>query len=344
MDIFVIVIMLVGSAFFSAIEIAFISANKAKMSIHHQGRSQVVDWDALGQDPVRFITAMLVGNNLCLVMYGLFAGEFTLSIFQSYGIELRGISSFLVQVLVSAPIVIVVAEFLPKIFGYRYHTQLLLFLMPVAFRFYQVLEYLRINLFMSWLSGYVLHRSSVRDRKSVVQKEQLKDVFHSESGDTSSYFGMLMKMSENTLEFDRLRVGDCMIPAREVKAVEVDEHVDKLRLKFEETGRSRILIYDGTMENVLGYVHAFDMIKNIPKDIRAISLRKLPEYDESERAQEALKKLRTSNNNIALVLGAKGKTAGLVSIEDIIEKIVGEIEDEHDDTFQKDTTNQKRFR
>ena len=303
-----------------------------------QRKRKSVNWHVVNKESVQFITAMLVGNSFCLVVYGFFAGKFITDSIQIHWITSNALLSLLAQVLISTPIIILMAEFLPKLLGYRYNRATLKILMPAAFWIYRSFKFLGINALTSSISNAVLRRGSngeVPDLQNTQddRKKKFQDLLQAEEG-VQPDLRMLMQMSKKTLGFDKLRVRDCMIPSVHIKALEVSESAQALQEKFAETGLSRIIIYERNMDKVLGYAHTFDMIKQTPKDIRSILIH-LPRFFETVSVKEALKQLTASQKSIALVMDEYGNTSGLVGVEDMIEQIFGEIKDEHDELHER---------
>ena len=302
-----------------------------------QGKQRFIDWDTLNKDSVQFVTAMLVGNNFCLVVYGLFAGKVILEYLHFDWIVSNPLILLLAQMLISTPIIILIAEFLPKLLGYRYNMYTLSILMPIASLIYRLFKFMGGNAITSWCSSFIFSQAKKSKYTGHIQKsknqkkKKLQDIFRLEGEeiDQSNYLGMLMRMSENALGFDQLRVRNCMISSMNIKSFAINGSLEDLRAKFVETGFSRILIYENAMDTFIGYVHAFDMIKQEPKDIRAILI-DIPKVFESMSIKEALRELTKSHKSLALVMDEYGNTSGLVSVEDMIEQIFGDIKDEHD--------------
>lgn len=318
------------SAFFSGMEIAFISSNKFKIEIDNkQGYLPAKILSGFNKAPSKFLSAMLVGNNIVLVLYGtimtillephvkkFFSNEITL---------------LLVQTLISTGIILVAGEFLPKSF-FRNHANSMLniFAVPV-YLFYRLLypfvfvttaisEWLIKNIFRVPLKNEPqtftrLDLHNYLDEANIAAKEQ-------EDMDTE------IKIFRNALAFPDVKVRECMIPRTEIVAVDVEETTEELRKKFIETGLSKILVYSENIDNIIGYVHSFELFRK-PERIRSVIF-PVSNVPESMPAKELLRVFMQQHRSIAVVVDEFGGTAGMVTIEDLVEEIFGEIDDEHD--------------
>ena len=332
-EVTVLLISLLLSAFFSGMEIAFVSSNKIRLEIQ---KSQKTGYSALlktiTKSPSRFIVSMLVGNNIALVVYGIFAGELIVrQLFPDYAtFSSLPLHIIFYQTLISTAIILISAEFLPKVLFQIYANRFLsLFALP-AFVFYQLMKPI------SWailrFSDNVLYRFfnvPKQEEPIAFSKVELGD-FVSEHIETISHDDRdaELQLFHNALSFTNLKAREVMVPRAEMVAVDRYEKPAELVNIFSSTGFSKILIYAQGMDNIIGYVHAFDMFKN-PKSLHAI-IKAVEWIPETMRIQDVFNLLVKKRRSIAVVLDEYGGTAGMLTLEDIIEELFGEIEDEHD--------------
>lgn len=332
-EVTVLLISLLLSAFFSGMEIAFVSSNKIRLEIQ---KSQKTGYSALlktiTKSPSRFIVSMLVGNNIALVVYGIFAGELIVrQLFPDYAtFSSLPLHIIFYQTLISTAIILISAEFLPKVLFQIYANRFLsLFALP-AFVFYQLMKPI------SWailrFSDNVLYRFfnvPKQEEPIAFSKVELGD-FVSEHIETISDDDRdaELQLFHNALSFTNLKAREVMVPRAEMVAVDRYEKPAELVNIFSSTGFSKILIYAQGMDNIIGYVHAFDMFKN-PKSLHAI-IKAVEWIPETMRIQDVFNLLVKKRRSIAVVLDEYGGTAGMLTLEDIIEELFGEIEDEHD--------------
>ncbi|WP_298368171.1 hemolysin family protein [uncultured Lutibacter sp.] len=326
----VILISILLSAFFSGMEIAYVSANKFQVELEKKKigfTSKILS--RLTSNSSKFITTMLVGNNIALVVYSFFMGEFL--------IQLLPIESFneftllFLQTIISTIIILVSAEFLPKAIFRIYANEMLWFFAPLAYFFYVIFHF--ISNFITFISDFFL-RTFFNSTKDVEQKEftkielgnyitkQLENAKDYEDVDTE------IQIFQNALDFNNLKAREIMIPRTEVVAVEIGETITNLKKLFIETGYSKILVYKVSLDDVLGYVHAFELFKK-PKNIRSILL-PVEFVPESMMINNVLNVLTKKKRSISVVLDEFGGTSGVITVEDIVEELFGEIIDEHD--------------
>lgn len=332
--IFLILISILFSAFFSGMEIAFVSSNKLRIEIDRKQKKAFAGLVSFfTKHPSRFIASMLVGNNIALVIYGI---AFAMLLEEPLRNMLGGnseVTLLLIQTLISTLIILLTAEFLPKtLFRINPNNSLRLLSLPILL-FYAILY--PVTLFTIGISNFTMkYLLRVKpDRESAepvfgkvdldhfltdVKPEQTSD--WEETGD--------LRIFKNALEFSGLKVRECMIPRTEVIALEEDAAVEDLSERFIETGLSRILIYSDTIDNVIGYVNSKDLFKK-PAKIKA-HLKPIQIVPETLAVNKLLTGFIKEGKSIALVVDEFGGTSGLITTEDIIEEIFGEIEDEHD--------------
>ncbi|MBA3899453.1 MAG: HlyC/CorC family transporter [Bacteroidetes bacterium] len=332
MDIWIIIaISLAFSAFFSGIEIAFISANKLRIELESkQGilSSKVISTFFLST-PSRFIGAMLVGNNIALVVYGILMARVLEPFILRY--VNTDVSLLVVQTIISTCIILVTAEFLPKtLFRINPNKVLTIFAFPVLIIYFLLYP---LVFFVIGISEFVLKtifRVEIDKSKTAFDRidldNYLKEISthenHKEERDHE------IQIFQNALDFSSIRVRDSMIPRPEIVALDVDSTIDELKETFIETGLSKILIYRETIDEIIGYVHSYELFKK-PDTIREVFLPVLI-IPETMPAQDAMKLFLQERKSIAVVVDEFGGTAGILTIEDIMEEIFGNIEDEHD--------------
>jgi CBS domain containing-hemolysin-like protein len=331
---FIILTCLVLSAFFSGMEIAFVSANRIELAIDKQkGGFISVLLKKITQNPSRFIATMLVGNNIALVAYGIFMGDrITALFFQDSTLQSgEDFSILLYQTLISTMIILITAEFLPKVFFQLYANRLLkFFLLPTTFFYY----------FLAPISrSIIILTDGVLKRFFQVETDQVQLSFSKvELGDyieeqieqslDKDNLDSEIQIFQNALEFSDVKVREAMVPRAEIIAVAQDTCIKELQKLFVSTGLSKILIYRNTLDDIIGYVHAFEMFKQ-PKNLKSILL-PMAQVHEPMPVNQALKVLTKQRKSIAVVIDEYGGTAGIVTLEDIVEELFGEIEDEHD--------------
>ncbi len=315
-----IVIMLLLSAFFSGMETAFISSNKLRLEIDRK-QSPVFSRIAgiFIHHSKQYITTILVGNNIALVVYSLFMSQLYFSLF--------GQGSILVETLIATVIIIFVAEFLPKAIvrrnpNFYFRT----FAFPVFF--FYVLLY-PIAKLTTWLSIGLIRLFGHRQQSQPVVMFDRNDLAHlvEERGETEETEHE-MKLFQNALDFPDLRVRDCMVPRVDIEAIDLHTPVETLTDRFIESQYSRIFVWEESIDNIIGYVNIKSLFRH-PKSVAEI-LMKVDFVPETMPAQQLLTTFIKQRSSVAVVIDEFGGTAGIVSLEDILEEIFGEIEDEHD--------------
>jgi CBS domain containing-hemolysin-like protein len=333
-SIIVIIVAIVFSAFFSGMEIAFITSNKLYFELEKkQGSWNSSIISKLSKNPSQFITTMLIGNNIALVVYGIFMGDLIISILFS---EYIASSTYpfwilLVQTVISTLVILVTAEFMPKAIFRIYSNELLsLFAIP-AFVIFQLFYF--ISSFVVWLSKAALRiftGAKIEEKESEFRRVDLGNYISEqlESADDNKELDVEIQMFQNALEFNEVKARECMIPRTEIIALDSSDSVLHLNKLFVSTGKSKIIIYNDDIDDIVGYVHSFEMFKK-PIDIKSILL-PLEFVPETLPVNELLNTLIKKRKSMAVVLDEYGGTSGLVTLEDIVEELFGEIEDEHD--------------
>lgn len=332
MEISIIILCLILSAFFSGMEIAFISSNKIYLEIEKKQDNFISKiLTKLTEKPSKFIAAMLIGNNIALVVYGFFTGDLILKCIAHLGYQFSDYTNLFIQTLVSTFIVLVTAEFFPKVFFQIYANSLIRIFAVPAYIFYRLFYY--ISTFFIWISDFVL-RKFLKTEGDQVQlyfskielgnyiTEQMSTVEDNEEVDSE------IQIFQNALEFSGLKARDIMTPRTEIVDVDLFDTVSDLKTLFIETGYSKIVVSQNSLDDIVGYVHSFDLFKK-PKTIKSV-LMAVEFVPETILIKDALSLLIKKRKNVAVVLDEYGGTSGIITIEDIVEELFGEIEDEHD--------------
>ena len=330
----IIIVCLILSAFFSGMEIAFVSSNRIYLEIEksQQGFTSKV-LKSITQKPSRFIATMLLGNNIALVLYGIFMGDRILQIFYPQTF-LSGEASLLIvfyQTLISTAIILLTAEFLPKVFFQLYaNTFIKIFSIPVAFFYalfypitFLIIEFTDVILKQFFKTGsdkVQLSFSKVELGNYI--DEQLESYNNKDNLDSE------IKIFQNALDFSEVKTREAMVPRAEVIAVEEKTSIEDIKALFISTGLSKIPVYKETIDHILGFVHAFEIIKK-PKTLINILL-PVAYIPETMLVNDVLKLLTRQHKSIAVVIDEYGGTSGIVTVEDIVEELFGEIEDEFD--------------
>jgi len=333
-----ILICLLLSAFFSGMEIAFLSSNKLRIEIDktNKGITQSLI-DLFVSHSGMYITTILVGNNVVMVIYGIFMSDFLARelacLHLSVGLEL------LLETLISTLIILVVAEFLPKtVFRLRSNLFLKIFAVPV-FLFY--LLFFPLSYFSVWLGGILLRlftgrKLGKKEPNRAFGKVDLNNLIEEGEVDKEKEEELHeIKLFRNALDFSEVKLRECIVPRPDVVALPIDHTIEELTQLFIDTGLSRILIYKESIDDIIGYVHISALFRN-PETI-AKALSKVLIVPETMTAQRLLNLFIRDQKSVAVVVDEFGITAGIVTIEDIMEEIFGEIEDEHDHLNLKET-------
>ena len=339
-SIIIILTTLVLSAFFSGFEIAYVSSNKVHLEILKKQEGVIANvLTKLTRKPSKLLATMLVGNNVALVVYGFEMGKVMTALLPDF------FQNVLWHTIISTLIILITAEFMPKVFFQIYANQLLkLFAIPAYF-FY--LLFYPLSSLVMWISDFVL-RVFFKTKGDYVPlsftkvelvdyiSEQLENVPKKEEMDSE------VQMFQNALEFSGVKAREIMIPRTEIVAVELNESIENLIATFVSSGFSKILIYNENIDDILGYVHSFDMFKK-PKNIKEVLI-PIVNIPETIQINEVLNILTRKRKSMAVVLDEYGGTSGIVTLEDIVEELFGEIEDEHDkDNFIEEQLSETEY-
>ena len=325
-SIIIILTTLVLSAFFSGFEIAYVSSNKVHIEILKKQEGLIANiLTRLTHRPSKLLATMLVGNNVALVVYGFEMGRVMTQLLPPF------FQNVLWHTIISTLIILITAEFMPKVFFQIYANQLLkLFAVPAYF-FY--LLFYPFSIFIIWISDFVL-RVFFKTKGDYVPlsftKVELVDYISEQMGNApkKEEVDAEVQMFQNALEFSGVKAREIMIPRTEIVAVDLNETIENLIATFVSSGFSKILIYNENIDDIVGYVHSFDMFKK-PKTIKEVLI-PVVTIPETIQINEVLNLLMRKRKSMAVVLDEYGGTSGIVTLEDIVEELFGEIEDEHD--------------
>lgn len=325
-SIVIILTTLVLSAFFSGFEIAYVSSNKVHIEILKKQEGLIANiLTRLTHRPSKLLATMLVGNNVALVVYGFEMGKVMTLLLPPF------FQNVLWHTIISTLIILITAEFMPKVFFQIYANQLLkLFAIPAYF-FY--LLFYPFSSFIIWISDFVL-RVFFKTKGDYVPlsftKVELVDYISEQMGNApkKEEVDAEVQMFQNALEFSGVKAREIMIPRTEIVAVDLNETIENLIATFVSSGFSKILIYNENIDDIVGYVHSFDMFKK-PKTIKEVLI-PIVTIPETIQINEVLNLLMRKRKSMAVVLDEYGGTSGIVTLEDIVEELFGEIEDEHD--------------
>tara|TARA_Y100000589_G_scaffold316528_1_gene341371 strand:- start:709 stop:1938 length:1230 start_codon:yes stop_codon:yes gene_type:complete len=320
-------------------EIAYVSSNKIHIELEKKQE------DFLGKiltkltaKPSKYIATMLIGNNIALVIYGLKMGDVLVKWFQSMLPSDSAVLTYLfydfqllTQTVISTFVILITAEFLPKVFFQIYANTLMKVLALPTYVFYFIFSL--ISDFVLWISDAVLKYIFKAKGEDVVLamtkvelgnyiSEQMESVEDHEEVDSE------IQIFQNALEFSDVKAREVMVPRTEISAVDISESIENLSQLFIETGRTKIIVYKDNIDDILGYVHAFELFKK-PKNIKSIII-PVSFVPETILIKDVLNILTKKRQSIAVVIDEYGGTSGLMSVEDIVEELFGEIEDEHD--------------
>jgi putative hemolysin len=329
-DQLIIIFSLIFSAFCSGIEIAYISSNRLKIELDKNKGSLNGKISAyFYKNEGHFIATILLGNNIALVLFGIYFAQLLNPIITSWGIENNVLLLFL-QTTISTIVVLFLAEFSPKAIFQLNPNGFLKALSFPMWIIYWILYYPTIVIMFMSNSLLKLFKIELENKEKVFSKVDLEHYVQdiNQRIKEEEDFGNEMQILQNALDFSKIKARDCMVPRPEIIAVNVDNSIEELLKLFVQTGISKVLIYRENIDNIIGYVHSFELFKK-PKAINQV-LRPITFVPTAIPAKELLEIFTKKSSNIAVVVDEYGGTAGVVTIEDIIEEIFGDIEDEHD--------------
>lgn len=328
----ILIIAMVFSAIFSGMEIAFVSADKMRFEMDCERKT--FSSSILGsffRNPDNFISTMLVGNNISLVVYSTMMAALIEGLLPQAMLN-HNFLLVLMETLISTMIIIVVGEFLPKtLFRINANSTLSFF---SVFVFLAHIVLYPISRFTTWLSKIILRFVGVKinrgNNAKTFSKIELDYFVQSvlKSRDTLKQQGSELKIFQNVLDFSNVKIRDCMIPRNEIQAVELAVSLDDLKNNFIHTGLSKIIVFQDDIDHIIGYIHSSELFRH--KEDWREHIQSIPFVPETLMAHKLMKQLQAKNKTLAVVIDEFGGTSGIVSLEDLVEEILGEIEDEHD--------------
>lgn len=325
-----ILLTLLFSAFFSGLEIAFVTSNKLRFELDKKQRNLTSSiLSIFYRNSQQFISTMLVGNNVCLVIYGLLMAKLMTPWLSPIGNELL---ITLIQTILATIIVLITGEFLPKTI-FRVNPNLWLRIFSWLLLIFFVILY-PISVFSTWLSIGILNvfriKISKKTQKNVFSRIDLNYLIQEsfDSQESEKELENEVKIFQNALDFSKVKLRDCYVPRTDIIALDYDTNVETLKQTFIETGLSKIPIFKNDIDNIIGYIHSSEMFEHQSDWKKQIN--QIPIVPENMAAQKLMKIFLQQKKSLAVVVDEFGGTAGIVTLEDIMEEIFGEIEDEHD--------------
>lgn len=321
------------SAFFSGVEIAFVSVDKLRFEMGRKDGLSSRILSVFFKNPNNFISTMLVGNNIALVIYGILMAQIIGDNLLA-GFITNHFVMVLVQTIISTLLILVTGEFLPKTL-FKINPNLVLKVSALPLLICHIILY-PISKFASGLSYLFLWIFGVKINKEASAKAFGKvdlDYFVQsgiDNADSREELDAEVKIFQNALDFSTIKIRDCIVPRTEIVAVDLTTSLEELKGRFIESGISKIIVYDGNIDNVVGYIHSSEMFRN-PKDWRD-NVKEVPIVPETMAAHRLMQLFMQQKKTIAVVVDEFGGTSGIVSLEDLVEEIFGDIEDEHDNT------------
>lgn len=334
----IILFSLLSSAFFSGMEIAYVSSNKVNLEIEKNQSGLIPKTlSIITQNPSRFIATMLIGNNFALVIYGIFMGQFIFDNMPYINLaSLNELSALLIQTTISTFVILIAAEFIPKVIFQIYSNLFMKIFAIPAYVFYQL--FYPITSLVTIISSFILKRFfKVNDISSEnsFSKLELENYIESEIENSNENLDTEIEIFQNALELSEIKARDIMVPRAEVIAIDELTDLKKVKEILIQTGLSKIPVYKDSIDNIIGYLHSFDFLKK-PYNLKDFIL-PIEFIPEPMIVNDVLKRLTRQRKSIAVVIDEYGGTSGIITVEDIIEELFGEIEDEHDnyDYYEK---------
>jgi len=334
MELFAIIVSLLLIAFFSGVEIAFISANKLRVELlKEKGSSQAKIIANFNANPSKFISTILIGMNIALVLFGSITTNFLVK--DNFPFLPSGeVPLLIVQTITTTFVILIFGELIPKIlFRVNSDRSLLLFSYPIKF-FYIIFSPLTVvfHSISRWMIKKIVGTDLIEGSQAFTKEDLeylIKETAVADEDGNDEADHLNSEIFEKALYLKDIKVRNCMVPRPEIHALEISEGLEALRLKFIETKLSRIIVYDEVIDKILGYVHHFDLLKN-PKQLKPI-IRPMLTIPGSMTARDLLLQFIRERKNIAWVIDEYGGTSGIITLEDLMEEIFGEIDDEHDE-------------
>lgn len=327
--IFLIVVTVIFIGFFAGMEIAFVTANRLSIELKKkQGKSSGIILSRFMEEPAKFIGTCLIGVNFFLVIYGLLFSSLLRPVWQMFAIS----NNYIILVgdtIISTLLILVFGEFIPKAIFRAKNDDLLSFFAPVTKFFYGIF-YPVASILVSvaeWILKYIFN-VRVNDRNDAFGKGDLEHFFHQNKDQDEDSQELNSELFENALSLPMVKIRQCLVPRTEIEAFDIKTPIKKVRQHMINTRLSKLVIYNENIDNISGYIHQLDLFKS-PADIQSILL-PIPAVPESMSATDLINKFTKERKSIAWVVDEFGGTAGIVTMEDVLEEIFGEIKDEYD--------------
>ena len=327
----IILISLLCSAFFSGMEIAYVSSNRLNLEIEKKQKGLIPKiLSIITKDPSRFISTMLIGNSFALVIYGLFMGQFIIDYLSFlFSPSMNELTVLFLQTIISTLLILIAAEFIPKVLFQIYSNfSMKIFSIP-AYIFYIILY--PITGLVIIISNFILKtffKVNTDESEFSFSKVELENYIENEIDKSDNNLDSEIEIFQNALELSEIKARDVMVPRAEIIALENTSNIINAKKLFVETGFSKIPIYRNSIDNIVGYIHSFDFLKK-PQNINEFIL-PVVFVPEPMLVNDVLEKLTRESKSIAVVIDEYGGTSGIITVEDIVEELFGEIEDEHD--------------
>jgi putative hemolysin len=328
-----IIITLILIGFFSGVEIAFVSTNKLNIELKRkQGSYAGKVLSKFMENPATFIGTSLVGINICLVVYGLLMTELTDVMFNAVGLPHNEYLRLFLDTIIATIVVLFLGEFIPKaIFRSKPETTLSFLTLPIQFFYYLLYPIAQLFVRISEFILKYLFGVRINEEKTIFSRvdlehfvKQMRTGHDSDKEDDSN-----SELFENALSLSKVKIRECLVPRNEIEAVPINTSVEEVKNIFIETKRSKLIVYENNIDNVVGYLHSIDALKK-PKDIKSV-MHSIPMVPETMITVDLLNQFTKERKSIAWVIDEFGGTAGIVTMEDILEEIFGEIHDEYDE-------------
>jgi CBS domain containing-hemolysin-like protein len=327
--IFLIVVTIIFIGFFAGMEIAFVTANRLSIELKKkQGKSSGIILSKFMEEPAKFIGTCLIGVNFFLVIYGVLVSNLLQPVWETFGVN----NNYIILVcdtVISTLLVLVFGEFIPKAIFRAKNDDLLSFFAPLAKFFYRIFFPLASILvsIAEWILKYIFN-VRVNDRNDAFGKGDLEHFFHQNKNQDENSQELNSELFENALSLPMVKIRQCLVPRTEIEGFDIKTPVKEVRKHMIDLRLSKLIIYKDNIDNICGYIHQLDFFKN-PADIQSILL-PIPAVPESMSATDLINKFTKERKSIAWVVDEFGGTAGIVTMEDVLEEIFGEIKDEYD--------------
>ena len=334
----IIIISLILSAFFSGMEIAYVSSDKLNLEIQKKQIGFISKiLRKITKEPSKFISTMLIGNNFALVVYGFFMGDFIVNnLLRNRIADLNELSLVFIQTAISTVIILIAAEFIPKVIFQIYSNFFIRIFAVPAYIFYIIFSPLTNT--VTLISDFILKKffnTNTKETRLSFTKIELENYIENEIQHSSDDIDTEIEIFQNALELSEIKARDVMVPRTEITAIDLNMDIENVKKTFIETGFSKLPVYKKSIDNIIGYVHSFDFLKQ-PTNIKSFLL-PVEFIPEPMFVNEVLQLLTRQRKSLAVVIDEYGGASGILTIEDIVEELFGEIEDEHDNVeyFEK---------